>query len=219
MQYAAYQLYSALAANALEKLSSAGQDSARLHQVLAESLMTEDKYSQAVKEYAKALQRDSRLPGVHLGMGEALLAEDHGGAENRRKAADEFTAELGIAPDNADAAYQLGQLYYEDSDFSGARKWFAQALTLRPNFPDAHVAFGRILVRTGDEVAALKEFTLAVSQAPNNRMAHYHLAQLYKKNGRTEEAGRELDVFRQLSSSQALRKPSVEEDTVLASKP
>ncbi len=213
IQYSAYQLYSALAASALEKLSSAGGDSARVHQVLAQSFMVQEKYSQAVEEYAKALERDPRLSGLHLGKGQAILAESRTG-ENRRKAADEFTAELEVDPDNADAAYQLGQLCYENSDSDGARRWLTQAVRLRPNFPEAHVALGLIFVGTGSEEAALDQFKLAVKQAPNHRMAHYHLAQLYKKGGRTEESNREFDIFRKLSDSQNGKKPSVETDRI-----
>ncbi len=214
VQYSAYQLYSALAASALEKLSSAGQDSARVHQVLAQSLMIQEKYSQAIGEYSKALERDPHLSGLHLGKGEALLAESHTG-ENRRKAGDEFTAELEVNPENADAVYQLGQLCYENSDFGGAQHWLMQAITLRPNFPEAHVTLGLVLVQIGKEETALDEFRLAVKQSPDNRMAHYHLAQLYKKSGRADEADREFNVFRKLSDSPNVKKPSVETDPVL----
>ena len=141
VQYSAYQLYSSLAAGALEKLSSAGQDSARVHQVLAQSLLVQEKYSQAIGEYSKALQRDPHLPGLHLAKGEAILAENHTG-ENRQKAKDEFTAELEVSPENADAIYQLGKLCYENADWGGARQWLMQAVTRRPNFPEAHVALG-----------------------------------------------------------------------------
>ena len=209
IQYSAYQLYSSLAASALEKLSSAGGDSARVHQVLAQSLMVQEKYSQAVGEYSKALERDPRLSGLHLGKGEAILAEGRSG-ENRQKAADEFRAELDISPNNADAAYQLGQLCYESSDFSEARRWLLQGVTLRPNFPEAHMALGLVLVQTGNHEAALDELRLAVKQAPDNRMVHYHLAQLYQKSGRAEEADREFNIFRKLSDSQNVKKPSVE---------
>jgi Tfp pilus assembly protein PilF len=71
---------------------------------------------------------------------------------------------------------------------------------------------GLVLVQTGNEEMALGEFKLAVEQAPNYRMAHYHLAQSYKKRGRTEEANREFDTFRNLSNSQNVKKPSVETD-------
>ena len=143
-----------------------------------------------------------------------MLAEGRTG-ENRQKAIDEFTAEWEMHPDNADAAYQLGQLCYESSDSDGARGWLMKAIKIRPNFPEAHVALGLVLVQTGNENAALDELKLTVQQAPNHRMAHYHLAQLYKKRGRTEEAEREFDIFRKLSDSQNVKKPSVETDRTL----
>jgi Tfp pilus assembly protein PilF len=214
VQYSAYQLYSALAANALEKLSSSGAGSARVHQVLAQSFMAQEKYAQAVEEYSKALERDPSLSGLHLGRGQAILAEGRTG-ENRQKAADEFTTELNVNPENADAAYQLGQLYYESSHFDEARAWLTQAVKLRSHFPEAHVALGLILMQTGDETAAFNEFQQAVKQAPDDRMAHYHLAQLYQKSGRKEEANREFDYFRKLSDSQSAKKPLVETDRVL----
>lgn len=211
VEYSAYQLYSALAARALEQLSSIGEDSARIHQVLAQLFMTQEKYPQAIQEYVKAIKRNPHLPGLYLGKGEAELAA---GAteENRRQAANDFNAELAINPGSADAAFQLGQLRYGASDLNGASQFLMRAMALRPTFTEAHIAMGLVLARMGNEDAALAEFELAAKQDPNNRMAHYHLSQLYKKHGRTEEADRELKLFRRLSESQNAKKPSVEID-------
>ena len=211
IRYSAYQLYSALAANALEKLNSTAADSARVHQVLAQLFMTQENYPQAVGEYLKAIERNGRLPGLHLGKGEALLAQGRT-EENRKQAEDDFDTELTIDPSNADAAFQLGQLFYETFDFRQARNLLMRAIAVRPNFTEARVALGLVLARMGNEDAALAEFELAAKQAPNNRTAHYHLAQLYKKRGRAEDADRELNLFRGLSESQNAKKPSVEMD-------
>jgi Tfp pilus assembly protein PilF len=212
VQYVSYQIYSTLAAAALEKLSGSGQDSPRVHQVLAQAMMLQDKYSQAITEYDKAIGLGPLLPGLHLGKGQALLAENHT-EDNRRRAQAEFMAEMQIDSRSADAAFQLGEMFVQESNHAEAKRWLTRALTIRPSFPDARVSLGEMLLQSGDNTGALDQLQLAVKQDPANRMAHYHLAQIYKKLGRSEEAGREFDAFRALSSSPSAKKPSVEIDS------
>ncbi|MGH9612872.1 MAG: tetratricopeptide repeat protein, partial [Bryobacteraceae bacterium] len=197
--YSAYRVYSTLAAAALQKLSTDGHDSARVHEVLGQSMMAQERYSQAIQEYSKAIERNGRLAGLHLQLGQAILAESRT-EENRQRAAKEFRAELEINPGDAEAAYQLGEISYELSNWDEAKRWLLKAVELRPKFAEAHAALGRVLAQQGDQAGAIQHLEMAVAEAPDNAMAHYHLAQLYRKAGRGNDADREFDSFRKLSA-------------------
>lgn len=197
--YSAYRVYSALAAAALQKLGADGHDSARVHEILGQSMMAQERYPQAIQEYSKAIERNGRLAGLHLQLGQAILAESRT-EENRQKAAKEFRTELEINPGDAEAAYQLGEISYEWSDWDEAKRWLLKAVELRPKFAEAHAALGRVLAEQGNQASAIQNLEMAVAEAPDNAMAHYHLAQLYKKAGRTNDADREFDSFRKLSA-------------------
>jgi tetratricopeptide (TPR) repeat protein len=198
--YSAYRVYSALAAAALQKLSTDGHDSARVHEILGQSMMAQERYSEAIQEYSKAIERNGRLAGLHLQLGQAILAASRT-EENRQKAAAEFQTELEINPGDAEAAYQLGEIFYERSDWDKAKRWLLQAVELRPKFAEAQAALGRVLAQQGDQAGAIQHLEIAVAEAPDNAMAHYHLAQLYRKAGRANDADREFDRFRKLSAS------------------
>src|SRR6185437_11392426 len=156
-----------------------GHDSARVHEILGQSMMAQERYPQAIQEYSKAIERNGRLAGLHLQLGQAILAE--------------FRTELEINPGDAEAAYQLGEISYERSDWDEAKRWLLKAVELRPKFAEAHAALGRVLAEQGDQASAIQHLEMAVAEAPDNAMAHYHLAQLYKKAGRTNDADREFD--------------------------
>ena len=207
--YSSYRIYSRLAAQSLHKLSTVGKDSARLHEILAQSLVVQERYPEAIEEYRKAEERDPHLAGLHLEIGQAILAQGHTEA-TAQEAAKQFMTELDEGPDKAQAAFELGRISYEHSDLRDASRWFTKAIEFSPRFAEAHAALGRVFAKDGNSTQAIKELERAVQEAPDDRTVHYDLAQLYKKEMRMADAEREFKIFRELSESDNSPKPSVE---------
>ena len=91
--YTAYRVHSDLAARALATLVTVAPESARTHEILAQSLMSRNEFSGAVQEYRRAVEIDPNLPEIHLELGQALLSYSASEA-SRAEAEKEFQVAL-----------------------------------------------------------------------------------------------------------------------------
>lgn len=197
--YMSYRVHSELAASALRDINKVAPDSVRLHEVLGQNFMAQEQYPAAAAEYRKAIERGPRVRGLHFQLGQAILAEAPTD-ENRESAMKEFRAELAINPGDPDSNYKLGEIAYARSDLKASKELFLRAIKLRPAFGDAEIALGKVLADLGNAADAIAHLQLGLKLRPDNKMAHYRLAQMYREQGRTTEAERELDAFKKLST-------------------
>jgi tetratricopeptide (TPR) repeat protein len=203
--YTAYRTYSDLAARALADLAQAGPDSARLHQILAQTSMSRDDFPGAMEEYRKALKDDPSLPEIHFELGQAILANSVD-EPSRAQAEKEFEAALATNPNDADAEYELGEIALLRSDREAARQHYSRALELRPHFVNAQLGLGKVLAAEDQPQAALNYLLDAERSDPRNETVHYQLATLYRKLGQTGDADREWGAFQELrKSKEAIR--------------
>lgn len=199
--YAAYRTYSDLAAHALSELAAHAPDSARLHQVLAQTLMNQNDYPRAIQEYRKALAIDPGLTEIRFELGQAILANSVDEA-SRTRAKKEFEAALAANPNDADSEYELGQIAFLDSDREAAKQHYSRAISLRPHFVNAELGLAKVLTAKNQAGQALSCLLDAEHSEPRNASVHYELAVVYKKIGRESEADRELGAFQKLRKSQ-----------------
>ena len=199
--YAAYRIYSTMAGGALQQLSQAAPNSARLHQVLGDAALTQEDYTRAEREYREALQLDPRLVGLHLGLGQAIAAQVKS-PEQLQPAKTEFEAELQIDPQNAEAYYHLGEIAEKTGQLANAAKLLAESVHLRPSFAEPYVELAKLASDRGDDQGAARHLEKAVTLAPGNRTAHYRLAQLYKRQGETRRADAEFEAARRLAEAE-----------------
>jgi tetratricopeptide (TPR) repeat protein len=197
--YTAYRTYSELAAHALSALAHAAPDSVRMHEVMAQNLMSQENASGAIAEYRKALALDSRVPGLHFELGQAIRSASNTAAA-RKEAEQEFRAELEINPSDANALYEIGELVFEGGGFDDAASHFRRAIDLRPAFAEARIALGKALAAEGKPAEALEQYREVIRLEPDNDVVHYRLAQAYKKLGRDAEARQELAHYSELKA-------------------
>jgi tetratricopeptide (TPR) repeat protein len=200
--YAAYRMHSDLAAQALATMVQSAPQSARVQQVLAQALVSQDDVAGAIAQYRRVLDLDPQLLGIHFEIGRLLLVISQQ-EPARLQAQKEFEAELALNPTDANSEYELGGIYWLRSDIEQAAGHYTRALGFRPDFVDAHVALGRVRMAQGDLERALSHLLEAVRLDPQSDTARYRLAQAYRKLGRTQEADRESAAFQQLRDSQA----------------
>ncbi|MGI8990962.1 MAG: tetratricopeptide repeat protein [Bryobacteraceae bacterium] len=204
--YLAYRVHSDVAAAALQNLNTIAPDSVRVHEVLAQNFMIQERYSAAIAEYRRAIERGPRLRGLHFELGQAILAEAPT-EENRESAMREFLAEIEIHPGDPDSTYKLGEIAYARSEPKKAKELFLRAVELRSAFGEAEIALGKILADEGDEANAIEYLQRGVHLKPENKMAHYRLAQLYRAQGRASDAEREFAAFKKLSVGEQSKAP------------
>jgi tetratricopeptide (TPR) repeat protein len=199
--YIAYRTHSALAARALSTLAKVGPNSARLHEVLAESHASDSDFVGAISEYEKALAIDSTLPGVHFELGEAIL-RNKSDEDSRARAEQQFAAALVENPYDAHSEYELGEIAFLGSRWQEALQHYSRATQLQPTLVDAQVALGKVLAQLGQPEEALKHLLEAVRLDPDNASAHYRLSQVYRALKRDDDARREMAAFLALHKSQ-----------------
>src|SRR6202050_3025051 len=188
-----------LAKQSVDTLLAAYPDSARAHQAMAENYYVLRRMQDAEKEYQEALRLRPALPEAHLALGEV-----YAGAFQWPKAEEEFRIQVKLQPGNAEAAYRLGDALLEQGKAHEARAELVRADRLMPGMPETLYSLGKAASLEGDTAAAEKEWTKLLSiekQSSLAAQAHFGLAGLYRKQGKTAEAQREMQEFQSLQSA------------------
>jgi tetratricopeptide (TPR) repeat protein len=188
-----------LAKQSVDTLLAAYPDSARAHQAMAENYFVLRRMQDAEKEYREALRLRPGLPEAHLALGEV-----YAGAFQWPKAEEEFRMQVKLQPGNAEAAYRLGDALLEQGKAHEARAELLRADRLLPEMPETLYALGKAASLDGDAAAAEKAWTKLLSiekQGSLAAQAHFGLAGLYRKQGKTPEAQREMHEFEGLQNN------------------
>ena len=192
-----------LAKQSIDTLLAAYPDSARSHQAMAENYYVLRRMPDAEKEYREALRLRPGLPEVHLALGEV-----YAGAFQWDKAEEEFRMQAKLQPGNSEAAYRLGEALLEQGKAHEARVELLRADRLMPEMPETLYSLGKAASLEGDAAAAEKAWTKLLTiekQSSLAAQAHFGLAALYRKQGKTAEAQREMQDFQALQN--ALKQP------------
>lgn len=89
-----------------------------------------------------------------------------------------------------------------NGDTTRGERYLKRAIELDPNLAAAYLTWGRLYVRTNQYAEAAPLLERAVSLQPELIEAHYQLSRVLMKLKRTDEANRELAIFKQLSEKQ-----------------
>src|SRR5580692_829301 len=200
-----------LAKQSIDTLLAVYPDSARAHQAMAENYFVLRRMPEAEKEYREAIRLRPGLPEVHLALGEV-----YAGASQWAKAEEEFRLQTKLQPGNAEAAYRLGAALLEQGKAKEARTELARADRLMPDMPETLYSLGKAASLEGDAAAAEKSWTKLLSiekQSALAAQAHFGLAGLYRKEGKTAEARREMQEFQSLQNSANPPQPSGKQDS------
>lgn len=169
-------------------------ESAGGHLIAAQMMVRLEMEAQAEQELAKALEKDARLPGANVLMGQIALFR------GRIAEAIALTErELSINPANAMALSQLGDALVRQSKWEEAIAALQKSIWLNPYYSAPYILLGRAYGKKDQPAAAEGMFRRAIEYDPNNRTAHYLLAQLLQRAGRVEEAKREFEIAERLS--------------------
>lgn len=180
----------------IDNMLSAYPDSARAHQALGENYYVLRQMPQAEREFREALKLQPNLPEVHLELG--LV---YAGASQWDKAEQEFRAQSKLQPGNAEAAYRLGSALLQQGKVHEARSELQRANHLLPDMPETLYSLGKAASLEGDVKSAESAWTKVISIEKNTALAaqaHFALAGLYRKQGKSTEADREMHEFQSL---------------------
>jgi tetratricopeptide (TPR) repeat protein len=185
-----------LSKQTFDALRASQPDSARAHQILAETYSVLRNIPGAEKEYREAIRLRPATPGLHLELGELYVA-----ASQWDKAEAEFRAETILQPGEAEAAFQLGSALLKEGRIKDARLELDRANGLAPGMPETLYSLGKAASLDGDKPAAEKAWLAVIAienETPLAGQAHFGLAGLYRERGNTAKAASEMQEFRRI---------------------
>ncbi len=148
------------------------------------------------KSTCEAIRLRPDAPGIHLGLGQLYAA-----AADWPKAEEQFRAEAKLQPGDAEAAFRFGNALLQEGKIAEARAELQRADQLRPQMPETLYALGKADSLGGDATGAEKAWAQVIAIEKTSQLAaqaHFGLASLYRKQGKTAEAEREMQQYRKL---------------------
>lgn len=150
--------------------------SATAHEMLAYTLLREDKPADSLKEYTRAasIERPSASMLQHVGQDYVLLGD--------WADADKWTLQaVQMSPSDADAWYSLGRIRYSEQRFSDAISCFQQVLKLSPKSAKAENNLGLAYEAANQVDAAVAAYRQAIewqNQGPRDQFSEQPLLNL-----------------------------------------
>ncbi|MGC2019385.1 MAG: tetratricopeptide repeat protein [Candidatus Acidiferrales bacterium] len=190
-----------LSKQVFDELEARFPDSARAHQMMAQDYAALRDVPGAEREFQEALKLRPQTPGLHLQLGE-LYAR----AQQWDKAAEQFQLETQVQPGSAEAFYRLGESLLQLGKFHEAREALVSSDQLKTDMPETLYLLGKAALLDGDETLAQKSWEHLLKLEENTSLAaqaHFGLSGIYRKQGKTAEADREMEAFRKLQSPAA----------------
>ncbi len=188
-----------LSKDAIDTLLATHPDSARAHQALAENYFVLRQMPQAEKEFLDALRLRPELPGLHLELGQV-----YANSAQWPKAEAEYRAECKLRPGNAEAAYRLGAALLQQGKAHEALPELKRSNELKPEMPETLYSLGKAASLVGDGATAEKTWLKVIEIEKTTSLAaqsHFGLAGLYRKQGKTAQAQREMQEFQKLQGA------------------
>jgi tetratricopeptide (TPR) repeat protein len=187
----------ALASQSLDRLRSVDPNSARGHQALGQTDYEMKMLPEAAKEYEQALALRPDLPGLRLELGQVFAA----GSE-WAKAEEQFRGEARLQPGSAEAAYRLGNALLQQGKMKEAAEELKRSDSLSPGMPETLYALGRAAAISDPDAAehALEGVIELEKDSPLAGQAYLALAQIHRRQGKTEQAARDMQDYRRIQA-------------------
>jgi tetratricopeptide (TPR) repeat protein len=184
----------------VQRLAKIAPNSVWRHQAAGEAYESQGSYVQAIDQYQRVIEIDPRRPGIHYRLGRTLLARSReaASADDRNEASKAFQQELQLDSSNANAAYELGDIYRSSGQLNEAKDAFELALKSHPDFEEAHLGLAVVLMSLSQPGLALSHVQKAIALNHNNPVSWYRLARAEMALGNTAEAQKANAEFQRL---------------------
>ena len=165
-----------------------------------------DDQQDALRCFLKVIELDPTMERAHHFAGVALIR-----LGRPSEAIPEFQAELKLTPDDPDTQYNLAYALLETSQKDQALALLRTLIAAHPDHAQAQYQLGKELLVSGDKDEAIQHLEIAARLDPGDDYIHYQLQAAYRKAGRTADADKELQVYREIKDRK--RQASVPQHT------
>lgn len=112
---------------------------------------------------------------------------------------------LASAPDDAYFLYVNGMMERQSGNYMAARDHLEKSVARDPNFYNSHYNLGMVLEKLDDARGAKEQFEKALALGAEEPDVRFHLAKVLKSMGETEEANRQLKLYREAAEVSSKR--------------
>ena len=182
-----------------DELEARFPDSVRAHQMMGQDYAALRDAPNAEREYLEAIRSRPQTARLHLELG-GLYAR----AQQWDKAAEQFQLETEVQPGSPEAFYRLGEALVQLGKFHEAREALVSSDQLKEDMPETLYMLGKAAAQDGDDSLAQKSWLHVLNLEKNTALAaqaHFGLAGIYRKQGKSADADREMDEFRKLQGN------------------
>ena len=156
---------------------------------IGNSLFVRGQVDRAILCWRDAIRQDPEHPHAQARIAEAMWQKgDH------KKACDHFRVQLEIAPDDAMAMLDYGDLLVEMNQLDAADKYYRRALRLRPTDTEIFVSLGELSLKRGRDIEARRWLQVAVDLDGANPRARVRLAQALLRRDAPQQAAKNLTL-------------------------
>jgi tetratricopeptide (TPR) repeat protein len=190
----AYRIARQMMDQSLMSMMVAGPESAEMHMILGGELARRGDRENALVHFREAIRLKPSLPGAHFQIAEQMRSSPDPALN--AQAEDEYKAALRVNPYDELAWRELGGILNAKGEFQAAEDDYRKALALQPNDAEAKTGLAIVMIATNRNGEAIPLLEGARKDDPTNMTAHYRLSGLYRRDGRTADAEREMAAFR-----------------------
>jgi tetratricopeptide (TPR) repeat protein len=189
-------------------LASKLGDSAGLHVLFGRALRETDYLDDAVAEFKRAVELDTKTHRAHYYLGITYLL--HEGAGAFASARGEFEAELAVYPNEYFAHLLLGVILLQERQNEAAAQHLVRAAELNANLPESFLFLGQARYQMGDMPGAISSLRKAIELTDDPGRGRYQIAnghfmlgQALRRSGQPAEAAEHLKRSQELKSLKA----------------
>jgi tetratricopeptide (TPR) repeat protein len=170
-------------------------DWAELHVVLGKAHAQEGDFPKAIESLDRALGLKPDVAEANATLGVIYLKQ---GRLADAEAA--LRAELKAQPGDVQSRQNLAVVLDSEQRPDEAVGLLRGVLASKPDFADARYLLGKILLAQGAVPEAIEHLEAAARLSPEDANIHYQLGQAYQRQGRSELAEAQFEIFRQIKA-------------------
>jgi tetratricopeptide (TPR) repeat protein len=184
-------------------------DSPEIHAGLAQALMLQDHYPEALEALTRAIRLNSGYGEAYFLLGNCL--SETGQHEQARRA---YQRAIELSPERDDFHFSLASLLEKLGEEDAALAEFEKVIVWNPKSADGHFRLGRLYLQRSDHQRAEVHLHQAIELKPRDSQGYDQLARVLFRTGRHGEAQQALEKLQQLKKT-----ASTEEQVALAVNP
>ena len=184
----------------LGKAADLGSERAPLHNLMARCYIGLKELDRAEEKVRRALEINPELAPAYYNL--AIIFEERGDVP---AAIDAYIKDVEIAPKDYKAHFNLAKLYGQTGRPRKMKEHFETAIESNDEFAIGHLYLAKFYLDTGNLERAHELASKGIELGPAPAMApfgHFILADIYNRQGRTDDAERELRTAQRLQDEE-----------------